>query len=558
MNRTKKINELYKLVETSNKNLDYKTSTQNLQKIIGLLPTNINKYLRELGEIYEKQQMFKEAAESYIKVLETEKTDIPTIGVLTNQIGMCFYNIKELRLAAKYFNQVLKMKEIADVYNNLATCYIELKEYKLAELILQKSYRLDKTIQKTLELFADVYYYTKQFEKSIEYHNKNTIMTDSKFFNLSFCYLGKKDYKRGFELYENRLKFNNLNMQTNKKERLEIPLPYWNGKDTCNSLIIVAEQGIGDNMQFYRFIIELSEKYPDMKIAFFCREEVSKIFKTYGNIEIVQNVLVTNYDYMIYVMSLPKILELSHIGANKIDYIVKDEETQMVWKEKTKPLKKMKVGFVYFGLLSSFIEKNIPLEEYEHLCDLDIDLICIHRKSEVEDDLNKIKFRNKITHFEFDEDKPFVDIIHLLHNIDLLITVDTYIVHLAGIMNIKTWLVLGTTDWRWSNDEKKSDWYNSIELIRKNENQPFKDIIKTKVKSKLKAYIEEQQEVCKDGITIELSSSNDTNMNNDINISTNINDKNEIYKNFITDIANNKFTSLEEINIVAKKIVQDF
>lgn len=153
--------------------------------------------MRELGEIYEKQQMFKEAAESYIKVLETEKTDIPTIGVLTNQIGMCFYNIKELRLAAKYFNQVLKMKEIADVYNNLATCYIELKEYKLAELILQKSYRLDKTIQKTLELFADVYYYTKQFEKSIEYHNKNTIMTDSKFFNLSFCYLGKKTTKGG-------------------------------------------------------------------------------------------------------------------------------------------------------------------------------------------------------------------------------------------------------------------------------------------------------------------------------------------------------------------------
>ena len=117
MNRTKKINELYKLVETSNKNLDYKTSTQNLQKIIGLLPTNINKYLRELGEIYEKQQMFKEAAESYIKVLETEKTDIPTIGVLTNQIGMCFYNIKELRLAAKYFNQVLKMKEIAELFS---------------------------------------------------------------------------------------------------------------------------------------------------------------------------------------------------------------------------------------------------------------------------------------------------------------------------------------------------------------------------------------------------------------------------------------------------------
>ena len=49
MNKTKKIKEIYKLVETSNKNLDYKTSTKNLQKIIDLLPTDINKYLRELG-----------------------------------------------------------------------------------------------------------------------------------------------------------------------------------------------------------------------------------------------------------------------------------------------------------------------------------------------------------------------------------------------------------------------------------------------------------------------------------------------------------------------------
>ena len=54
MSKTKKIKELYKVVESSNKKLDYETATQHLQKIIDLIPTNINKYLRELGEIYEK------------------------------------------------------------------------------------------------------------------------------------------------------------------------------------------------------------------------------------------------------------------------------------------------------------------------------------------------------------------------------------------------------------------------------------------------------------------------------------------------------------------------
>ena len=545
--KTKKIKELYKLVESNNKKLNYKESIQHLKKLIEYEPEDINKYLRELGELYEKEALFKEAAECYIKVLETEKTNVPTIGVLTNQIGLCYFNIKDITQAIKYFNRVLLIKEIPDVYNNLASCNISIQEYKLAELILQKAFKLDNKNTKTFELFADVYYYMKQYEKSIEYHNKNTNMTPSKFFNLAFCYLGKKDYKKGFELYENRLVYNNVNPQTQKKERLELPIPIWNGIDKCHSLIVVAEQGIGDNMQFYRFIIDLTEKYPDMKIAFFCRAEVSKIFKTYGNIQIIQDVLIANYDYMIYLMSLPKILELSDIGPNKIDYIDTDEETKAVWKEKTKPLKKMKVGFVFFGLLNSFIEKNIPLEEYDHLCDLDIDLICIHRKSEVEDKLNNINFRHKITHYEFDDDKPFVDIIHLLHNIDLLITVDTYIVHLAGTMNIKTWLLLGTTDWRWSIDDSKSDWYNSVELIRKKEGQKFKDIIKTLVKPKLKAYIEEQT-INKDNMTFELSSSNNYIMDN-------ITNKDETCKQFILDIANNKFNSLEEVTAMAKKIL---
>lgn len=545
--KTKKIKELYKLVESNNKKLNYKESIQHLKKIIEYGPEDINKYLRELGELYEKETLFKEAAECYIKVLETEKTNVPTIGVLTNQIGLCYFNIKDINQAIKYFNRVLLIKEIPDVYNNLASCNISIQEYKLAELILQKAFKLDNKNNKTFELFADVYYYMKQYEKSIEYHNKNTTMTPSKFFNLAFCYLGKKDYKKGFELYENRLVYNNVNPQTQKKERLELNIPIWNGIDKCYSLLIVAEQGIGDNMQFYRFIIDLSEKYPDMKIAFFCRAEVSKIFKTYGNIQIIQEVLIANYEYMIYLMSIPKILELSEIGPNKIDYIITDEETKAVWKEKTKPLKKMKVGFVFFGLLNSFIEKNIPLEEYEHLCDLDIDLICIHRKSEVEDKLNNINFRHKITHYDFDDDKPFVDIIHLLHNIDLLITVDTYIVHLAGTMNIKTWLLLGTTDWRWSIDDSKSDWYNSVELIRKKEGQKFKDIIKTLVKPKLKAYIEEQT-INKDYMTFELSSSNNYIMDN-------ITNKDETCKQFILDIANNKFNSLEEVTSMAKKIL---
>ena len=119
-----------------------------------------------------------------------------------------------------------------------------------------------------------MYYYTKKYDKSIKYYKKVTHTDVISSYNLSFPYLAKKDFKNGLPLYEERLKTNNINTQTNLKDRLDVPLEYWDGQKKCNNLLIVAEQGLGDNIQYYRFIIELSEKFPDMKITYFTKKEI--------------------------------------------------------------------------------------------------------------------------------------------------------------------------------------------------------------------------------------------------------------------------------------------
>jgi tetratricopeptide (TPR) repeat protein len=479
------IKNLYTQAKIDTNNLNYNESIEKYKKIIELKPNECNNYLKELGEIYEKKNMFKDAIQCYNQILKIEVTDIPTIGVITNQLGTCYFNLNEFKLAIEYFKRVLQIKEIPDVYNNIGICYINLKDYKEAELNLLKSYKIDGNIS-SISSLGQIYYYMKKYEKSLEYYSKNLKNTNNiQLYNSSFPYLAKKDFKKGFKLYEERLKINNINRQTKEKERIEIPnLKYWNGVDECNKLLLVSEQGIGDNIMFYRFIIELSEKYPNMKITFFCKREIVHIFKTYNNIEIIDRLCLFNYDYMLFIMSLPYILNLTTIVPNKINYINTSKEKLQFWKNKTSSLKKFKVGFVYNGLLISFIDKYIPLEEYKLLTDLDIELICIHKKDDVEKELTNISFSNKITYYDIDNDKPFEDTIHLLQNIDLLITIDTYIVHLAGILNVKTWLLLGTSEWRWSDDISKTYWYNSVELIRTKGNESLKDLIKV-VKKKL-------------------------------------------------------------------------
>lgn len=475
MSKKEQIRDLNKQIEKNKKKNKYIENIEIYKKIIDLNPENINKYLQELGNIYEKNRNFIEAINCYKKILKTEKQNICTISVLNNQIGVCYYNICNYVNAIEYFNKVLLIKELSDVYCNIGLCNIGQKNYKEAEINLLKSFNIDKN-QKSCNSLGQIYYYMKQYDKSIQYYKFSSVIDDHLLYNLSFSYLSKKDFKTGFELYETRLNFNNINIQTGLKDRLDIPLPYWNGVDKCNSLLILAEQGLGDNIQYYRFIIELSEKYPEMKITYFCKKELAHIFKEYNNIKIIQQVFIFNFEYKLYIMSLPKILGLTNILHNQVNYIKTNENKLIEWKNKLQPLK-FKVGFVYNGLLSSFIDKFIPLKEFEDLFNLDISFICLHKKKEIENDLNNISFSNKIINYDIDNDKPFEDTICILQNIHLLITIDTFIAHLAGIMNIKTWLLLGTSEWRWSDDPNKTYWYNSVELIRTKEDQSLKDLL---------------------------------------------------------------------------------
>jgi tetratricopeptide (TPR) repeat protein len=446
-------------------------------------PTDINKYYLELGAKYESENKFNEAiTQCYFKIIQKDKNN----GVILNQIGVCYTNMEQYELAIEFFKKVLAIKEIDDVCCNIGICYTNIKDYKSAEKYFLKANKINN--KKGAVMLVQIYYYLKDYNKSIEMFNK----IDNKIsnyhvqqYNVSFTYLSKCDFKKGFEMYENRLKITNVNNQNNTMHcRAEVPIKYWNGIDKCDRLLIIYEQGIGDNIMFYRFIIQLANLYPDMKITYFCKKEVKNIFKTFDNIDIVTEISVFNYDYKLYIMSLPYILKLNYINVNEINYINVNENKVCFWKEHTSHLKKFKVGFVYNGLLTSFIQKNIPLEEFKILADMDIDLICIHRKNEVLTDIEKIGWKDKINYYDIDTDEPFEDTIALLNTIDLLITVDTFIVHLAGILNVKTWLLLGKySEWRWS-DKETNHWYESVELIRMTEDSELKNIM-SKVKTKL-------------------------------------------------------------------------
>jgi tetratricopeptide (TPR) repeat protein len=283
-------------------------------------------------------------------------------GVNINNLGICYFNQKLYDKAIDYFKMILHIKnDIPDVYNNIGTCYVNLKRYKQAETTFLISLRLRQD-DDIYEKLANLYYYMKKYDEAISFYKKITKNKSTIEYNLSFPYLNKNNFAEGFKLYENRLAENNIHPQTNQRERVEIPnIPYWTGKEHCDKLLIIYEQGIGDNILYFRFIIQLAERYPVMKITYFCRGIFEGFFKSYPNITIKTDITSTQliYDYKLYIMSLPYILKIDKLTPNRENYIVQKVEHKNYWKNKLEPLKKTRVGFVYNGLLVSFIEKFI-------------------------------------------------------------------------------------------------------------------------------------------------------------------------------------------------------
>ena len=199
-----------------------------------------------------------------------------------------------------------------------------------------------------------------------------------------------------------------------------------------------------------------------------------------NNINIIddsQDIDLKPYQYKTYIMSLPYILQVRSISYNTYNYININNEHSKKWSSKLET-QKIKIGFTYKGLLNSFIEKHIPLSYFKTIANMDnVKLICLHKDDEIIDDLKTIDFADNIHHYNIDKDKAFEDTIAILQNIDLLITIDSAIVHLAGVLNIPTLLMLGYgSDWRWF-DCNNCLWFKNIQILRHKENNELYNIL---------------------------------------------------------------------------------
>ena len=316
----------------------------------------------------------------------------------------------------------------------------------------------------------------KNYEKAIAI-NPNHI--DS-IFNLGLTKLLMGDYEEGWKLYEIRLK------DMVKKHDMYDGKKAWRGEETINSktLLLYGEQGFGDVIQFSRYVPFLT-RYK-CKLILYVQKELVSILKTLDKHVCVVGMdkPVPMHDFHCPIMSLPFVFKtnISNIPS-RVPYLTISKAKKSLWQKELSKTNIKKIGIVFSGS-KIFINDRFRSIDFKYFETFFKDINSVEFHSLMVEYRDGDKEHIKKSNFMISHEKDLIDFSDtaaLISSLDLVISVDSVVAHLAGAMNKPVWILIPyKPDFRWMLDTSDSLWYPSAKLFRqkyKNDwSQPLKEI----------------------------------------------------------------------------------
>jgi len=314
-------------------------------------------------------------------------------------------------------------------------------------------------------------------------------------FDLGLIYLTLEQFDKGWEHYEYRLKTNRA-IGNEKQYILSYEKPLWQGEDLEGKTIyIYSEQGHGDIIQFSRYLQLLCEK--GARIVFQSLPALDSIFNI-NNPKIIilpsnKRILAASYDYYCPLLSLPHRFKTDLNNVPPPSTLIKiDNKKSAYYKEKyfsennTKKAKntknnKLKIGIAWQGDPNhpTDLNRSMPLSCFLPLFKLDnIQIYSLQKGEKGEKQIAKLPENCSLIELgsTFED---FSDTIAAIDNLDIIITVDTVIAHIAATLHKPTWVLIATApEWRWFLKKNDSIWYNTIRLFRQKQMGEWQPLIK--------------------------------------------------------------------------------
>ena len=283
------------------------------------------------------------------------------------------------------------------------------------------------------------------------------------------------DFAQGWAHYEWRWR-----RDTFSSRKRDFPQPLWLGDAPLNgkTVLLHAEQGLGDSIQFCRYARDVRAlgaqvllEVPRPLLALFATLEGPKQLLEKGS-------ALPHFDYHCPLLSLPLALQtqLANIPSPS-PYLASTAAQRELWQRRLGPPSKRRIGLVWSGNVRDRddLQRSLTLNALLPHLPQSCEYICLQKELRPadQDAMQASSIRFFGAHIQ-----DFSDTAALCDLVDLVISVDTSVAHLAGALAKPTWILLPyAPDWRWMLDRDDSPWYPSVRLYRQGNDRSWLPVL---------------------------------------------------------------------------------
>ncbi|HWB11713.1 MAG TPA: tetratricopeptide repeat-containing glycosyltransferase family protein [Pirellulales bacterium] len=387
-----------------------------------------------LGCLLERQGRIDEAIVSLTTALRLK----PDFANAYSNLGMALYRQRRYSEAAANYRQAISLEpDLADAHNNLGSVLVDLGQSEEALASFSRAIQLRP-----------------------DYREPH--------WGRALVWLSAGDFERGWREFEWRL---------SPAETRRCRQPRWDGSDLAGRTIVLdAEQGLGDTLQFVRYGAALRER--GGKVVLVCQPRLVDLLATCCptiDHAVAQGATLPPFDVHLPLLSLPFVLgtTLATVPAT-VPYLQPDRRLVEAWRGELARRPGFKIGIAWQGSpdYPGDRERSIPLAEFEPLALVPgVQLVSL-QKGRGSEQVPQARFPILDFGERLDEDGPsgagpFMDTAALMCSLDLVVTCDSALGHLAGALGVRVWTaVAAAPDWRWVAGRDDSAWYPTLRLFR--------------------------------------------------------------------------------------------
>jgi Tfp pilus assembly protein PilF len=296
-------------------------------------------------------------------------------------------------------------------------------------------------------------------------------------FNKALCELLRGDYDRGFTRYEWR-----WDCTQGRQTIRDFAQPLWLGAEDIagKTILLHAEQGYGDTIQFCRYVPLVVARGARVIL------EVPKALRTLmetlaGPAQILsRGDPLPDFDLHCPLLSLPLAFRTwVETIPSATPYLQAPAKSAVEWRKRLGRKRRPAIGVAWSGLATHGNDRfrSMKLAALLPLFDTRATFVSVQKEVRAEDAV-LLKSCGDVIHFG-DELRDFADTAALIANLDLVIAVDTSVAHLAGALAKPLWVLLPFgSDWRWLLDRNDSPWYPTARLFRQDAERTWDDVVK--------------------------------------------------------------------------------